>query len=72
MGGDLLGGLIGTLLGGGDEPKAKASTSAADSIEADSRKATKSRAALFETEGGAAGEELDSTGVKKRSTLLGN
>ena len=70
MGGDLLGGLIGTLLGGGDEPKA--STSAADSIEADSRKATKSRAALFETEGGAAGEELDSTGVKKRSTLLGN
>ena len=38
----------------------------------ESRKATQSRAALYETEGGAQGAELDPDQVQKRRTLLGN
>lgn len=41
-------------------------------LEEEKRKAKKSRAALFETEGGAVGEDLDPEAVKKRKNLLGN
>jgi len=35
-------------------------------------KSKASRASLFETEGGVAGQELSSGGVQQRNTLLGN
>ena len=71
-GGGLLGGLIGGLLGSGEKPKPSPSPVPAQSIEEEKRKAKTSRAALFETEGGAAGEELNDEEIKKRQTLLGN
>lgn len=69
MGGSLLGGLFDVILGG-DESKVS-SASAADTEEA-SRKAKQGRAALYETEGGVAGSELNPDQVKRRNTLLGN
>lgn len=70
MGSSLFGGLISALIGGGEKPRA--STRAVQETEAAARKSKTSRSALFSTEGGVAGEELDATGVAKRNTLLGN
>ncbi len=50
----------------------KASRQAGASVEEASRKAKKSRTALFETAGGVAGEELEVGGVTQRNSLLGN
>ncbi len=50
----------------------KSSTQASASVEQASRKAKKSRTALFETAGGVAGEELEAGGVTQRNSLLGN
>lgn len=61
-----MGSLFKTLFGGAP----KADTSAIDDTNADKDKAKKSRAALFRTEGGAAGEEVTST--KQRNNLFGN
>lgn len=65
-----MGKLVKSIFGGVDTPKA--SPVPVQDAEAAQRKAKKSRTALFETEGGVAGEELDPEGVKGRSTLLGN
>ena len=63
--------LLPKLLGiGRDKPKA--SSAAADSVKQASRKAKKSRTALFETEGGVSGQELQPDQVTQRNTLLGN
>jgi len=65
-----MGSLIKGLLGGGSAPKV--SQKPAADTEAASRKAKRSRTALFETEGGVAGQELSPGGVTQRNTLLGN
>lgn len=65
-----MGKVVKAILGGGDVPKA--STQSREDTKAASRKAKKSRSALFETEGGVAGEELSPDAVTKRPTLLGN
>ena len=80
MGSSLLGGLLGGILGGGEskpqvvyQPAAVAPAEAAvEETEEGKRKAKQGRAALYETEGGVAGAELDPNQVKRRSTLLGN
>ena len=46
------------------------STPAKGNLEDEKRKAAKARTALYSTEGGAEGEEVEE--VKKRQTLLGN
>ena len=62
---------IGTkALLGSDTPKA--SRSGANSVQQAARKAKKSRTALFETEGGVSGQELQPDQVTQRNTLLGN
>lgn len=65
-----MGKVVKAILGGGDKPKA--STQPVENAEEAKRKANKSRSALFETEGGVAGQELDPEGVAQRKTLLGN
>lgn len=45
---------------------------AAEDLSKEQRQNKKARAALLETAGGAAGQEVDESGVKKRKTLLGN
>lgn len=65
-----MGKVVKSILGGGSKPKA--STASAESTQAAARKAKQSRSALFETEGGVSGEELDPNSVEKRRTLLGN
>jgi hypothetical protein len=65
-----MGKVVKAILGGGDKPKA--SRAPVESAEAAARKAKRSRSALFETEGGVAGEELNPSGVERRNTLLGN
>ena len=65
-----MGKLVKGLLGGGDVPKV--STAPREDTEKAARKAKKSRTALFETEGGVAGQELSPEGVTQRNTLLGN
>ena len=66
-----MGKIISSLLGGAQKAP-KVSTAPVASTEDAARKAKKSRAALFETEGGVAGQELDPGAVSQRSTLLGN
>lgn len=66
MGGSLLGG----LLGGGEKPKVVYQP-VADTEEA-KRKAKQGRSALYETDGGVTGSELNPDEVKRRNTLLGN
>ncbi|MCK5605245.1 hypothetical protein KAR91_25360 [Candidatus Pacearchaeota archaeon] len=56
----------------GVEKAPKVSSQAETAVEKASRKAKKSRTALFETEGGVAGEELEAGGVARRNSLLGN
>lgn len=41
-------------------------------LEEEAENESRRRRALFETEGGAAGEELEAGGVRSRNTLLGN
>lgn len=65
-----MGKVVKSILGGGDKPKT--STVSAEQTQAEARKAKKSRSALFETEGGVAGQELNPENVEKRKTLLGN
>lgn len=65
-----MGKVVKAILGGGEKPRA--SRQPVENAEEAQRKANKSRAALFETEGGVAGQELDPEGVQKRKTLLGN
>jgi hypothetical protein len=55
---------------GADTPKVD--TAAEDALEADKKKTAAQRRTLFETEGGAAGEELTPNQVRGRNTLLGN
>ena len=50
----------------------KASVAPVSDVKEASRKAKKTRTALFETEGGVAGEELQAGGVTQRNSLLGN
>jgi len=66
MGGSLLGGIF----GGGEKPKVSYQP-VADTEEA-KRKAKAGRSALYETDGGVTGLELNPDEVKRRNTLLGN
>ncbi len=50
----------------------KVSTTAEDTLSSEAETAKKSRAALYATEGGAAGEELSEGSTSRRKTLLGN
>lgn len=62
--------LLGGILGGAKPPKVDKQP-VADTE--DARKATQSaRSALYMTEGGSQGSELDPNEVKKRDTLYGN
>lgn len=65
-----MGKVLGGLLGGGAAGKVSAAP-VVDTKEAQ-RTAKESRSALYATEGGAVGSELDPSKVSKRSTLLGN
>jgi len=60
----------GSMIAGAKAPKV--SGKAAEGVEASARKTKKARTALYETEGGQAGQELEAGGVTKRNTLLGN
>lgn len=62
--------VVGGLLGGGSSPKV--SSAATTQTEEAKRTANSARSALYETEGGAAGEELNPDDVEKRRNLLGN
>ncbi len=66
MGGSILGG----LLGGGSKPKVSYQPVA--ETEDAKRKAKAGRSALYETDGGVTGSELNPEEVKRRQTLLGN
>lgn len=74
MGGKLLGGLIGSFFGAAPKAQAPAPVSQAPvkDVEDQKTQANKARAALYATEGGAAGEELNPDQVKRRSTIFGN
>lgn len=61
-------GFFGGLLGG--SPKVK--TTAKKDLGAEQRKARKQRVALFETEGGIQGEELQEGQVARRENIFGN
>lgn len=65
-----------TSLFGGGYPKASAAplsvAAPVAEVQDQATQSKKSRAALYATEGGAAGEELNPDQVKKRPTLLGN
>lgn len=61
--------VIKSLFGGGTP---KTSTEATTVTKEDQRKASSSRAALYETAGGVTGAELTTDQVKKRETLFGN
>ena len=50
----------------------KVDTTAVEDLGEDKKKTKKQRSALYETEGGILGSELQSGEVKKRDTLLGN
>lgn len=65
-----MGKIIKSIFGGTEKPKVN--TSSQESAEGSQRKANKSRSAIFATEGGVSGEELDPNSVKQRNTLLGN
>lgn len=68
-------GKIFSFLGFGGAPKAQAPApiQVADTgIEDDKKSAKAKRRALYKTEGGAAGQELNPDQVKKRDTLFGN
>ena len=65
-----MGKVIKSIFGGGAKPKA--SSDAADGLAADASNSAKKRAALFETQGGITGQEIDPNNVQKRNTLLGN
>lgn len=68
----LLGPVGQMLLGlkGGNTPKVSGQPAA--DTETEANKAAASRSALFQTEGGAQGEELSPNQVGKRDTLFGN
>lgn len=78
--GKVLGGLLSVVgLGGGAKapevaPAAAAPvpTTATDQTTADQKTAKTARAALYATDGGVTGQELDPSQVKKRETLFGN
>lgn len=65
-----------TSIFGGGAPKAQAAPvtvqPAVDDVQEGQRAAKTGRAALYATEGGASGEELNPDQVKRRPTLLGN
>jgi hypothetical protein len=63
-----MGGFLGGLLGGSP----KVSTAAVTQTEEEKKKAKSGRSALYETEGGVTGQELNPDEVRRRSTLLGN
>ena len=65
-----MGKVVKSILGGGEKPKA--STGPSQEVREAQRKSKKSRAALFETEGGVAGQEIEADSIKQRRTLLGN
>lgn len=60
---------IGKLFGA-DSPKVSAAP--AEDVKKEQRKATTGRAALYQTQGGVVGEELNPEQVKDRKTLFGN
>ena len=60
--------VIKAIFGDDDEVSKKSATETA----AAQRRANQGRAALYETEGGISGQELQPGQVKNRSTLLGN
>lgn len=60
---------VGKLLGGSAP---KVSNAAPEIVEEDEGKTKKRKSAIYNTEGGAAGQELQPGQVKGRSTLLGN
>lgn len=65
-----MGKVVGKILGGGGGTTVVRQP--VEDTEAAKRKAAASRSALFETQGGAMGEELSPEDVEKRRTLLGN
>lgn len=66
-----MGKVVGKLFGGSAKPAA-VSKKSTDATEAEKRKAKTGRSALYETQGGVQGTELNPDEVKRRQTLLGN
>lgn len=63
-------GLLGAV-GLGSTPKAQSGEATA-AVDGEASNAKKARAALLETQGGIAGEELEPGQVKKRDNIFGN
>lgn len=61
---------MGDLFGGGKSPEVQ--TSAVQDIEEEQKKAKKGRSALFATEGGILGQEVQAGQITKRDTIFGN
>jgi hypothetical protein len=65
-------GLLGTFGLGGAADAPKVSGAAKKDLAEDQDKTKASRAALYATEGGVSGQELEPDQVKKRNTIFGN
>lgn len=65
-----MGKVVGSILGGGG--KTQVVRQPVEETAEAKRRASASRSALFETQGGVEGEELSPDDVDKRRTLLGN
>lgn len=59
-----------SIFTGGKKPKA--STASQEQASEEKEDTSKQRRALYETEGGASGQELSDEDVKQRNTLFGN
>ena len=67
-----MGRVIQSFFGGGPKEK-KVDPAPREDLEGEKKRTGSQRAALFKTEGGAAGEELgEENGVRRRNTLFGN
>jgi len=62
-----MGGILSSIFGGGSKVESTAAT-----VTEEERKANKARNALYATESGVSGQELQAQDVSKRNTLLGN
>lgn len=67
--GDVFGGVMGAL-GLADEPEVK--TTAAEQVAEDKKKSAKKRKALYSTQGGVLGQEVNQVGGNSRGNLFGN
>lgn len=67
--GDVFGGVMGAL-GLADEPEIK--TTAVEQVAEDKKKSAKKRKALYSTQGGVLGQEVNQVGGNSRGNLFGN